>query len=629
MSSSASTHRATLASIIGALGVVFGDIGTSPLYAVKESLRAAGGVVCTQEVLGVVSLIFWCILLVVSLKYVTLITRIDNQGEGGILALLALLQGRVSQSQVHIKFPILLCLFGAALLYGDAVITPAISVLSAVEGLEVSIHGVKPFILPITLVILIGIFFIQKYGTSRIGSFFGPVMLTWFTVLGALGIWSIIQNPIVLWAVNPWYAIQFTLQHGLATMYVLACVFLAVTGAEALYADMGHFGRPTIVRAWHLIVFPGLVLNYLGQGALVLRDPSALQNPFFNMVPQGWPSLMLVILSTFATIIASQALISGVFSLTRQAVQLGYFPRLLIQHTSANVIGQIYIPMINWLLGLACIGVVLFFKSSENLVAAYGIAVSATMVITTIAFALVLQAHWRYPILIAWGGCALLLMIDGVLFSSSLHKFLDGGYIPICIALSIFGVMYTWKIGRTKVADILSSQTIDMSLFVEDIHRRAPHRVEGTAIFMTGRPNYTPSTLLHFFKHTHVLHRQIVLLHIATDLVPTVNQEKRVELQNLGEGVWCAIVHYGFIEEPNALQCVTWIQEASQGELNINMQRVSYIFNREIIIGGGKSGLWKWQKALFNWMCQLARPARDYFKIPPNQIVELSTPIHL
>ena len=632
MTSSSGSHptqRATLASIVGALGVVFGDIGTSPLYAVKESLKAAGGGAAIHEVLGVLSLISWCILLVVSLKYVTLITRMDNQGEGGILALLALLQGRMQKPQTKMRFSILLCLFGAALLYGDAVITPAISVLSAVEGLEVTVHGVRPFILPIALGILVALFCVQRFGTSRIGFFFGPVMLVWFSVLGLLGLWFICKNPVILLALNPWYAIQFILGHGFATAYVLACVFLAVTGAEALYADMGHFGRPTIVRAWHGIVFPGLLLNYLGQGALVLGDADTLENPFFHMVPQGWPTLALVALSTLATIIASQALISGVFSLTRQAVQLGYFPRVMIQHTSSSVIGQIYMPAINGFLGLACIGVALLFKSSANLVAAYGVAVSATMVITTIAFALILQAHWRYPILFAWSGCAALLLVDSVLFSSSLHKFLDGGYVPIFIALFLFSIMYTWKTGRAKVAQILSNQTVDMSVFIEDVGRRAPHRIDGTAVFMTGRADGTPNTLLHFFKHTKALHEQVILLHITTDPVPTVKSQDRLELSKLGEGFWRATAHYGFMEDPDARECLKWAEEASDGELKIDFQRVSYIFNREIILSGGKSSLWRWQKALFNWMCQLARPAHDYFKTPANQIVELSTPIHL
>lgn len=617
------------AGMLGALGVVFGDIGTSPLYAFKESLRASGDVLPPEaNIFGIVSLILWCIILVVSLKYVTLITRVNNQGEGGILALMALLQGKVAPT-AKLSLSIMLFLFGSALLYGDGVITPAISVLSAVEGLEIVAPSLQPAVLPITIAILVFLFAMQRRGTEKIGFVFGPIMLLWFSTLGILGFLQIWQAPEILKALNPFHAFEFITSHGWKTTLTLGSVFLAVTGAEALYADMGHFGRSVIVYSWHWIAFPGLALNYLGQGALVLQHPEMAENPFFFLAPAGWFSVALVVLSTFATIIASQALITGVFSLTRQAIQLGYFPRVGIRHTSESTIGQIYIPIVNRWLGLACILMVLWFQSSERLVAAYGVAVSLTMVITTIAFAQVMRRQWHFPLWAAWGMALLLLCIDTLLCFSSLHKFVEGGYLPVLMALGIFTMMHTWKVGRGVVAHILSSHSIGLSTFIEDVARRNPYRVDGTAVFMTARSEGTPSTLLHFFKHTHVLHKQIILLHIETEPTPHANPDKRVELNELGEGFWRANVYYGYMEEPTAKEALKWVVDASDGKITINSMRVSYIFNREIVLGEGKTGLWKWQKSLLAFLCQLARPARDYFKVPANQIVELSTAVHL
>jgi KUP system potassium uptake protein len=444
-----------------------------------------------------------------------------------------------------------------------------------------------------------------------------------------LGLLSVLKTPSILQAINPYWAFSYIRDHGWQTTMTLGSVVLAVTGAEALYADMGHFGRSAINRAWHVFALPGLLLNYLGQGAVAIRDPLSHDNPFFALVPPGAGNIALVILATAATIIASQAMISGVYSITQQAIQLGFFPRMEIRHTSETAFGQIYVPTINWMLGLSCILVVIQFGTSERLAAAYGIAVTGTMAITSVAFGQVMRKHWNRPAWQAYGLMAVMLAVDLPLFFSNLHKIEDGGAFPLIVASLLLVVMHTWKVGRAAIAKELSRQGIDMETFVKDVEESKPHRVRGTAIFMTGRSDGVPATLLHHFKHHQVLHHNVILLTFVTDSVPRLTNKDRVELEELGQGFWRASAHYGFMEEPRIIGAMDLINEASDGKLSFNPQRASYVFNREVIIGSGRSELWGWQKALLGFLTRNARQARDYFNVPTNQIVELATPIKL
>ncbi|HEU4556801.1 MAG TPA: KUP/HAK/KT family potassium transporter, partial [Longimicrobium sp.] len=541
----APTGRYLFTLAFAALGVVYGDIGTSPLYTMREAFHHGTGIEPTPaNVLGILSLVFWALILVISIKYLGFVMQADNRGEGGMIALTALVvPRRATTGKAGIL--VLLGLFGASLLYGDSMITPAISVLSAVEGLEVATPFFTPYVVPITIVILVGLFLVQRHGTGGIGRVFGPVTLLWFLTLAVLGTAEIIRHPSVLGAVSPHHAVRFFASNGSAGFFVLGSVFLAVTGGEALYADMGHFGKRPIRITWFVLVLPALVLNYFGQGALLISNPSAVEHPFFLLAP-GWATYPLVMLATAATVIASQAVISGAFSLTRQAMQLGYLPRVHIEHTSSREIGQIYIPGVNWLLMFACIGLVAGFRNSSSLANAYGVAVTTDMVFTTLLFAAVARARWRWSWLKVGALAAAFLVIDLAFWGANLHKIPHGGWFPLVVAGAIFAVMTTWKTGRQILASRMQSTTLPFDLFLKDVETRSPTRVPGTAVFMYGNPEGTPPALLHNLVHNKVLHERVVLLTVDTGEIPAVDDEERVEVKELGAGFYRVVVRYGF-----------------------------------------------------------------------------------
>ncbi len=612
---------------LGALGVVYGDIGTSPLYAIKESFHAGHGLPLTQaNVLGVLSLMVWSLTAVVSFKYIVFILRADNKGEGGIFALLALVPGLdKGASRFGYVGITLLTLFGAALLYGDGVITPAISVLSAVEGLGVATHALEPAIVPITVVILIGLFVVQRQGTGAVGKVFGPIMILWFGSLAVLGVVHIADNLEVLRAFDPRWAVQFFRTNGKAGFLVLGSVVLAITGAEAMYADMGHFGKQPIRLTWFVIVFPALVLNYFGQGALLLDHPEAVENPFFSLVPR--PLLYpMVALATAATVIASQALISGAFSLTRQAVQLGFLPRVQIIHTSGDEEGQIYVPEVNWALMISCVGLVLTFRESSKLAAAYGIAVTMDMVITTCVFTVVTLKAWKWPWWKSLSLAAIFLLFDAPYLASNLLKFLDGGFVPILIAIVLFAVMTTWKRGRGELAARVKASTLPLDLFLDDVERREPHRVDGTAVFMFGDPNGTPPALLHHMKHMQVLHKQVVLLSIGAADEPKVPPAERLQVEKLKAGFWRLKAQYGFMETPNVpdLMRLAW-----RDGLATDPATTSYFLGRETLLTSGPSRMMRWRKGLFGFLSKNARTATSFYRLPPGRVVELGMQIDL
>jgi KUP system potassium uptake protein len=609
---------------LAALGVVYGDIGTSPLYALRETFKPEYGLAATPtNVNGILSLIVWALIVVVSVKYIVFIMRADNRGEGGILALLALLLQRTHRTQDSRVRALLIMfgLFGAALLYGDGIITPAVSVLSAVEGLEIKAPGLARYVVPLTLVILLALFMIQRFGTARVGSLFGPVMMVWFLSIGALGLRELVQNPSVLSALNPLHALQFMFEHGKGGFFVLGAVVLAVTGAEALYADMGHFGKRPIRLAWFAVVLPCLLLNYFGQGALVLRSPAAKDNPFYLLAPSAL-LLPLVVLATMAAIIASQALISGAFSLTQQSVQLGYSPRVHIVHTSAKEAGQIYIPEVNSALMVGCLLLVLFFKTSSAMAAAYGIAVTGTMVITTILFAVVARQRWGWTHLRVGLLTTLFLVVDLAFLGANVIKIEHGGWVPIAIAIAIFTLMSTWKRGRSLLAEKLSSGALPLNLFLEDVERRKPPRVPGTAVFMTSSAEGAPVVLLHHLKHNKVLHEQVVLMSVTAEEVPEVPADERVTLEPLGQGFWRVTAHYGFMESPDVGDILA---SAASAGLRARAQETSFYLGRERLIPTGRTGMMRWRKKIFALMSRNARSATEFFNIPPNRVVELGT----
>jgi KUP system potassium uptake protein len=625
------THHSRLTSLaLGALGVVFGDIGTSPLYAVRECFHGMHAVALTQDnVLGVLSLIFWSLLMVVGVKYVSFILRADNHGEGGIFALLALLPQRGSPGDdlgAKARTAIILAaVFGSALLYGDGVITPAVSVLSAVEGLSVATTALEPAVLPVTCVILVGLFLMQKHGTGRIGALFGPIMIFWFLALAALGLAHIWDAPHILLAVNPLHALCFFRDNGLHGMVVLGSVVLCITGGEALYADMGHFGRRAIRLSWNGLVLPALLLNYFGQGALLLADPAAAQNPFFQMVPDLllYP---LVALATVATIIASQAMISGAFSLTQQAIQLGYCPRMHIVHTSGQERGQIYIPLVNQALMLGCLGLVLFFRESSRLAGAYGIAVTATMTITSIAYFLVITRTWRWSPLKAGLLLALFLVFDASYLGANLLKLADGGWITIAIALAISVLMSTWKRGRAELAAQSLATRLPIEIFIGDVSTFKPHRVPGTAVFMTLNDQGTPVTLLHHFKHNKVLHEAVLLLTVRSAQSPTVPESQRVQVAALDHGFYRVVAQYGFMETPHVPD-VLRLAEA-QG-VRADPASTTFFLGRETILPSGRARMAEWRKRLFSFMSRNAGRPTTFFGIPPSRTVELGAMIEL
>ncbi|MEY2428628.1 MAG: system potassium uptake protein [Verrucomicrobiota bacterium] len=613
---------------LGALGVVYGDIGTSPLYALRECFAGSHPLPPTREnVLGILSLIFWSLLLIVSFKYLGIVLRATNKGEGGILALMALAFPRHSAGAGRRRALLIgLGVFGAALLYGDGMITPAISVLSAMEGLNVATPALEFYIIPLTILTLIGLFAAQSRGTGKVGSIFGPIMIVWFVALAALGIRGILKAPEVLYSLNPVLGIEFLLRNQWTGFVALGAVFLAVTGAEALYADVGHFGVRPIRIAWFSFVLPGLFLNYLGQGALVLHDPRSIGNPFYLLAPH-WALYPLVALATAATVIASQALISGAFSLTIQAIQLGYLPRLAVKHTSSRERGQIYLPHVNWVLMLASISLVLGFRSSSNMASAYGIAVTLTMLSTTVLFFFASRRLWNWSAWRAGLTCGLLFVVEAAFLAANSLKVVNGGWVPLAIGAVIFVLMETWKTGRGLVWDKLRPASMPLEMFLDEIERntRLP-RVPGIALFMTANPEGTPIALLHNLKHNKVLHEQNLILTIVTHEVPQMNAAQRLEVQRLGSGFHRIIGNYGFMEEPNVPELLTLV--ALDGK-RMNMHKTTYFLSRETIVPGRCQAMARWRQWMFSVMSRNAQSAGSFYRIPANRVVELGMQVEL
>jgi KUP system potassium uptake protein len=613
---------------LGALGVVYGDIGTSPLYAFKESFGGNHGVAPTPEnVIGILSLVVWAITFVVTFKYLTFVMRADNRGEGGILALMALV-GQTETTHRGRRTLLVLGLFGAALLYGDGVITPAISVLGAMEGLIVVAPGLQRAVVPATVVILLMLFAIQKRGTATVGAVFGPVMLLWFGCIATIGVWNVWQEPSVLRAFSPHYAIAFFIRNGPVGFFVLGGVVLVLTGAEALYADMGHFGRQPIRLAWFTVAMPALLLNYMGQGSLLLRDPSAVSNPFYRAIP-GWALVPMVAIATAAAIVASQALISGAYSLTNQAIQLGYAPRLTVRHTSSTEFGQIYIPEVNWALAMATVALVLGFGSSDNLAAAYGIAVTGTMTITTLLFHRVARDRWRWSRWVVWPLTFSFLVVDLAFLGANLFKIEEGGWFPLAAGAVIFALLSTWKKGREAMAEQLSSASLPLELFLPDLERHPPHRIPGTAVFMTSNPAGTPGVLLHHLKHNKVLHERVLLVSVLTEEVPVVSEQERLTVKSLGNGFHQVVGRYGFMETPNVPALLAALPPfAVPGpRLENAVMETTYYLGRETLIPDGPSRIPRWRKRLFIVLARNASPASAFFGLPPNRVVEMGAQV--
>jgi KUP system potassium uptake protein len=612
--------------VLGALGVVYGDIGTSPLYALRECFHGTQGVTPTPaNILGVVSLIFWSLTLIVTIKYLGLVMRADNKGEGGILALLSVsvperqAGGRVAQILTSLG------VFGAALLYGDGIITPAVTVLGAVEGLEVATPVFQDFVVPIAVAVLVGLFSVQRFGTGQMGRVFGPVMLVWFLALAILGVRGILQAPAILGALSPHHAIGFLMSRGHTAFVVLGSVFLAVTGAEALYADMGHFGARPIRQAWIAIVFPGLLLNYLGEGALLLTDPAAARNPFFLLAP-SWAVLPLVGLSTLAAVIASQALISGAYSLTMQAVQMGYLPRLRIRHTSHSERGQIYMPQVNAFLMIACIGLVLSFQSSSRLAGAYGIAVSLTMLSTTVLFFGAARRLWNWSRLRAGLVCGVFFVVELTFAAANGLKLMQGGWFPLVVGLFIFVQMTTWHKGRADLRARLADSYLPLELFLKDMESARLHRVPGTAVFMSGNPTGTPIALLHNLRHNQVLHERVVILTILNQDVPFIPTAERLRMEQLRPDVYRVIGQYGFMEQPSI---PTLLEKCVALGLKLDPNKTTFFLSRETIIPSKTHGLAAWRGRIFAAMSRNAQPATAFFQLPPNRVVELGMQIEV
>jgi KUP system potassium uptake protein len=619
-----SPARAAL--IVGALGVVFGDIGTSPLYALRETFLHDTSLAPTPEhVLGVLSTLFWAVTLTVTIKYVTLIMRADNKGEGGVLALATLgthgLNGKGRRIRVGIT---LLAVVGLALFYGDAIITPAISVMSAVEGLSAVTPAFEPLVVPLALVILVALFMLQARGTADVGRLFGPVMLVWFVVLGVLGVWQIAKNPSVLLAINPLYAARLIADQGLGIFWAFGSIVLAVTGAEALYADMGHFGRRPIRTAWLSLVMPGLLLNYFGQGALIIEDPTRIRQIFFELVPQDYV-IFLVALATFATVIASQAVITGVFSLTRQAIQLGYLPRMAIQHTSETTIGQIYIPTVNWILMAGVVALVVGFGSSGALAGAYGLAVTGAMLVdAALAMAVaILVWKWRWPVAALVFG--LLAIPDLAFFIANALKIPDGGWLPLVVAAFIYFTITTWRLGRRLVATEISEGSLPLRQFLDRMER-APDRVAGTAVFLTANATHTPAAFLHNLKHNKVLHERIIILQVETMDVPRVAEAQRVEVERLGKGFHTVIARYGFTEQPDVPDA---LRACRPHGIAYDEMETSFFLGRETLVPSQHSKLGKWRRDWFISLSHSASATKTFFRIPPNRAIELGNQIQI
>ncbi|CAN5921728.1 potassium transporter Kup [soil metagenome] len=624
------TNRKELAWIsLGALGVVYGDIGTSPLYAMRECFGATNphhaDAAIPENVLGVLSLVFWSLLIVVCVKYLVFVLRADNKGEGGTMSLAALVQQKLTGNRGKIAIPILLALFGTGLLYGEGLITPAISVLSAVEGLSEQNESLSHLVIPISVAILIGLFWVQRWGTGRIGSIFGWIMLVWFIAIGTAGVPAILRNPDVLAAVSPHHAAGFLIHHGVNGFLLLGSVVLCVTGCEALYADMGHFGKTPIRIAWSFVVFPGLLLNYFGQGALYLERGASLTSPFYGLV-EGPFLIPMIILATMAAVIASQALISGAFSLTNQAVQLGYLPRVTVVHTSHKHEGQIYIPEINYVFMIACVALVLAFKTSSNLAAAYGIAVTGLMMITSYLIFLVCRRNWGWSL-----GAALclyipLVLVDGLFFSSNLVKIAAGGWFPLVIGVGAFAIMTTWWRGRTELSKTMEMGTIPDELFLADIANTPLPRVSGTAVFMTSAADGMPNVLLHHVKHNKVLHKQVILLSIVTENIPFSVGNASLQVRELEHGFYRVLARVGFMQQPNVPKILSRCQKLG---LVTNESDTTYYLGRQTLLTTGKSKVARWRKMLFAFLARNSRPPSAFFMLPPNRVVELGLQIEL
>jgi KUP system potassium uptake protein len=611
---------------LGALGVVFGDIGTSPLYALRESILHLPEADRTTGVLGILSLIFWSLMIVVSWKYLTFVTQADNRGEGGIFALFAKARLDNSGKNRAIGAGTILILFGASMLCGEGVITPAISVLSAAEGLTLIAPGLSSWVIPITVIVLAGVFWFQSRGSGAIGRVYGPVMLVWFVSLGLLGLWQVIQTPVVLQALNPWHGWVLLRDHPLQITALLGGIVLAITGVEAIYADMGHFGRKAIMLAWYGMALPGLALNYFGQGAYVISHGGTVENPFLAIAPEGALRLALLVLSMLAAIIASQAMISGTFSLIRSSIQLGFFPRLMVKHTNADQRGQIYLPLVNVCLALGAIAIVLGFRSSTNLASAYGIAVTSAMTVTTFAFYLVARRTWKWPVWKAAPLCGLFAFVDLGYLYANLHKVVDGGWLPLAIGVGLIVIMHTWKTGKFEIFRRVYANEITERELCDIAASKHILRVRGTGVFMAGNPTGTPLVLLHHVKANKVLHQTVVLLSVMTEELPFVTDTERLEVRELGEGVWRAVARYGYMESPDVESLIERIRDAG---VPLKPAEATYYFNREMIVTGGEARMWEWQKHFYAFLTRNARQARDYYQLPPMQIIEVGLPIQL
>lgn len=618
--------KSSLAALtLGAIGIVYGDIGTSVLYALKVLFNTGHVPLTPANVYGVLSLVFWTVTIIVSLKYVTLILRADNNGEGGLIAMLALASNAVADRPRLRAFLLGIGIFGTAIFYGDGVITPAISVLSAVEGLQLLSPVFNPYIVPLALVIIFLLFFVQKNGTGGIGRFFGPICLVWFLSIAALGIPHIFAHPEVLGAVSPHHALRFIFEQRGTAFILLGALVLAVTGTEALYADMGHFGKRPIRLAWFGLVMPCLLINYFGQGALLLQNPAALENPFYRMAP-SFLLVPLVILATAATVIASQALLSAAFSVTKQAIQLGYLPRMLIRHTSVQEAGQIYVPAVNWILFGTIVVAVGLFRNSTNLAAAYGIAVTTDMLITTVLTFFVIRYAWKLPLWLCIGATGFFFVVDLLFFSSNTLKLIDGGWFPVLIGMLMFTVMMTWKKGRSIMAEKLKAESFDLRNFLESVFVSPPTRVQGTAVFLTPEPGTVPNAMLHNLKHNKVLHDHNLFVTVRNHEVPWVGLDKRVEIESLGHDCWQVVLHYGFkndIDIPRALQ------QVRERGCELEPMTTSYFLSRDVVVPTIGHGMAPWREKLFAQMHHNASAAADFLNLPSNQVVELGSKVEI
>ena len=618
--------KSSLAALtLGAIGVVYGDIGTSVLYAMKEVFGSGHVEFTPDNIYGILSIFFWTLTVIVSIKYVALVLRADNHGEGGLVAMLALASMAVKDRPVLRKRMLIVGIFGTCLFYGDGVITPAISVLSAVEGLEVVSPAFKKYVIPLTIIILFGLFAVQKRGTSGIGKFFGPITVVWFAAIAALGVYHIAEHPEIMWAISPHYAVMFMVNEPAITFLILGAVVLCVTGGEALYADMGHFGKKPIRIAWFTVVMPSLTLNYFGQGALLLSDPSAVSNPFFNMAPD-WLLVPLVILATAATVIASQALISGAFSVTKQVVQMGFLPRLQVLHTSVKDTGQIYIPFVNWGLFAVIVLAVMMFKSSSNLAAAYGIAVCTDMLITTVLTFFVIHYGWKYPFWWCLAATGFFFVIDLAFWASNLLKLFEGGWFPLLIASVIMMFMLTWRDGRAILNEKRKEDALDLSSFLEAVFLSPPTRVDGTAVFLTSGKGAVPNAMLHNLKHNKVLHKQNLFVNVQNHEVPWIAEEERLEIAPLGKECWQVVIHYGFKDDPDVPGALSHLNGMG---CEVSPMTTSYFLSRDSIVPTVAGGMAQWREKLFAQMHLNASSAADFLNLPSNSVVELGSKIEI